>query len=84
MVQIHNDSDVTYVLRPETEDPDLSFPGEVRLPGGKTALLQVRGRAEDRQAERVVNLLCAVTNLLVRPNVPLKAAIEFNVTLLPK
>jgi hypothetical protein len=84
LVQLQNDSDVTYVLRPDAEDPDLTFPRELRLPGGKTALLQIRGRAEDRQAERTVALTCAVTNLLVRPNVPLKSVIEFQVSLLPK
>lgn len=83
-VQIANDSDLTYTLRPTTDHPDLQFPAELRLPAGKVALLEARGRAEDRQGERAVRLHCAVTNLLVRPHVPLTAELSFTVTLLPK
>lgn len=82
-VQIANDSDLTYTLRPAADDPDLQFPRELRLPGGKTALLEVRGRAEDRKGERALRLPCAVTNLLVAPNVPLAVELPFTVTLVP-
>jgi len=82
-VQIANDSDLTYTLRPSADDPDLQFPRELRLPGGKTALLEVRGRAEDRRGERALRLPCAVTNLLVAPNVPLTVELPFTVNLVP-
>ncbi len=82
-VQIANDSDLTYTLRPAADDPDLQFPREVRLPGGKTALLEVRGRAKDRQGERALRLPCAVTNLLIAPNVPLTVELPFTVNLVP-
>jgi hypothetical protein len=83
-VQLHNESDLPYTLQPLGGDADLSFPRELRLPAGRTALLEVKGRAEDRQGERTVRLTCTVTNLLVRPREPLSAVLEFKVTLLPK
>lgn len=83
-VQIANDSDIPYTLQPTADDPDLRFPRTLRLPAGKIALLEVRGRAEDRQGERTLRLPCAVTNLLVRPNVPLTVELPFTVTLRPK
>lgn len=83
-VQLHNESDLPYTLHPATGDADLQFPRELRLPAGRTALLEVKGRAEDRQGERTIRLSCSVTNLLVRPREPLRAELEFKVTLLPK
>ncbi|MEJ5238629.1 MAG: Sb-PDE family phosphodiesterase [Limisphaera sp.] len=83
-VQIQNDSDIPYELRFRAEDPDLAFPGELRLPAGRVALLEVRGRAADRQGQRTVRLTCEVTNVLIRPDTPLTAHLEFQVTLVPQ
>lgn len=83
-VQIHNDSDIPYQLRLIGVDADLSFPKELKLPGGKTALLELRGKGEDRQGERDLKLDCRVKNLLVRPDEPLNSTLSFTVTLQSK
>jgi len=83
-VQIHNESDIPYQLRITGSDPDLAFPQELRLPAGRVALLEVRGRGKDREGRRMVQVSCQVTNVLVRPETPLAATLEFEVTLSPQ
>lgn len=83
-VQIQNDSDITYVFRPTTEHPDLRFPEEIRLPAGRVALLQIRGRHKDASGTRQIRLTGEVTNLWIRPHTPLPAGLEFQVTLVPQ
>jgi hypothetical protein len=83
-VQIQNDSDLTYDLRLVGEDADLSFPRELKLPAGKTALLEILGRSEKRSGEKTISLVCRVKNLLVLPNESLTSGISFAVTFVPK
>ncbi|MCS7091492.1 MAG: Sb-PDE family phosphodiesterase [Verrucomicrobiota bacterium] len=83
-VQIQNDSDITYVFRPELKDPDLIFPEEVRLPAGRVGLLEVRGRNKQTRGTRLVRLAGAVMNLWIRPQTPLPTEMRFEVILMPE
>jgi len=77
-VQIHNRSDVDYVLERAGEAAELSFPKQVILPAQKTVLLAVTAKGS-QEGPRKVGLPFRVTNLLVGPDQPLSATIDLDV-----
>lgn len=84
-VQISNESDVAYDLSLVNAVSGLAAPRELRLSGGKVALLELRRAADDAgTGERTVRLPYRVKNLLVAPNEALQINLEVKVALLPK
>jgi hypothetical protein len=78
-VQIHNRSDLDYVLERTGGLAELSFPKKITLPAQKTVLLAVTAK-EDQEGLRKVRLPYRVTNLLVGPDQPLTATIDLDVS----
>jgi len=84
-VQVTNDSDVTYELSLAEPVSGLTATRELKLPGGKTALLELRRNEDDAYTgERDVALPYQVKNLLVAPAEALPVTLRFKAVLLPK
>jgi predicted metal-dependent phosphoesterase TrpH len=78
-VQIHNRSDLDYVLERTEGLAELSFPKKINLPAQKTVLLAVTAK-ENQEGLKKVRLPYRVTNLLVGPDQPLTATIDLDVS----
>ncbi len=78
-VQIHNRSDLDYVLERAGEAPECSFPKQITLPAQKTVLMAVTARTGIQSGQKKVSLPFRVTNLLVGPDEPLSATIDLEV-----
>ena len=52
LVQIHNGSDIEYELEGGGDFEEVTAPGVLVLPAGKTALLRVRGRSKERKGRQ--------------------------------
>ena len=78
-VQVHNRSDVDYMLERAGEVAELSFPKQITLPAQKTVLLAVTAKGTQEGLKKV-RLPFRVTNLLVGPDQPLAATIDLDVT----
>jgi hypothetical protein len=84
-VQVTNDSDVTYELSLTEPVAGLTATRELKLPGGKTALLELRRNEDDAYTgDRDVALPYRVKNLLVAPAEALPVTLRFKAVLLPK
>jgi 3',5'-nucleoside bisphosphate phosphatase len=83
LLQIHNHSDVTYRLERAEELNRVTFPSTLTLPAHQTVLAEVRGRAKNLDDTQPVALPYRVTNLLVGPDQPLAATVDFQVTFVP-
>jgi 3',5'-nucleoside bisphosphate phosphatase len=84
-VQVTNDADLTYRLSLAEPVAGLTATRELDLPGGKTALLELRRKADDATAgERDLALAYRVTNLLVAPQEALRITLRVKAVLLPK
>ena len=79
-VQVHNRSDLDYVLERAGETAELSFPKQITLPAQRTVLLAVTAKSNIQPGQRRVGLPFRVTNLLVGPDQPLTATIDLEVT----
>jgi hypothetical protein len=78
-VQIHNRSDVDYMLERAGEAAELSFPTQITLPAQKTVLMAITAKTSIQPGQKQVSLPFRVTNLLVGPNRPLSATIDLDV-----
>jgi 3',5'-nucleoside bisphosphate phosphatase len=84
-VQVANASDLTYRLALAEPVPGLTTARALSLPGGKTALLELKRNADDvATGERDVSLNYRVTNLLTAPQEALQVSLRVKVELLPK
>jgi hypothetical protein len=83
-LQIHNRSDVPFLLERSGPVPELAFPAKLTLPPHKTVLAQVRSTATDRRESRTFRLPYRVTNLLVGPGRALDTGLEVRVDFVPK
>lgn len=78
-LQIQNRSDIDYELSRGSAGSELvSVPEELVLEGGKTVLLPLRGRQEDRTARETVTLSFLVENVLLAPGegMPIEIPVE--------
>ncbi|MFC1554969.1 Sb-PDE family phosphodiesterase [candidate division KSB1 bacterium] len=82
-VQIHNKSDMTYRLRSQGSTDEITFPGNIELPAGKTVLLNVRGSSEETSGRKKVKLPLIVSNMYSKPREGLQVEIELDVTFIP-
>ncbi|HRY49412.1 MAG TPA: Sb-PDE family phosphodiesterase [Candidatus Paceibacterota bacterium] len=83
LVQIHNHSEVDYLLKAAGTLPEVSFAQDVRLPAGKTVLLPVTGKTTTEKGKKKISLPYTVANLLVRPNEPLPVTLDLDIALIP-
>lgn len=74
-VQLHNNSDLDYVLERSGDAGELVVPKSITLPAGKTVLLSVNAREARQSASHEVSLPFRVQNLLVGPDKPLEVSI---------
>ncbi|MFC1563730.1 Sb-PDE family phosphodiesterase [candidate division KSB1 bacterium] len=81
--QIKNTSDIPYELAANGEDNYVSFPNSVTLQPGKTVLLTIRGKSEDRSGVRMVKLPYIVKNLYVKPEEGMPVELSVNVRFIP-
>lgn len=84
LIQIQNDSDLDYELVLREEDPRVGTNRELILQGGKTVLLTVAGRSEERSGTETVHLQYTVKNLLVAPDVGMAVDIPLEITFVPE
>lgn len=80
LVQIHNDSDVSFVLERGDEPEDLIVPRKLTLAGQKTVLLELRPRGTPAAGTRSFALPFQVTNILTAPGEPLPITLNVQVT----
>ena len=83
-LQIHNHSDVPFLLERSGSLAELSFPAKLTLPPHKTVLAQVRGTATDRHENLALRLPYRITNLMVGPDRPLETGLDLRVNFLPR
>jgi len=82
-VQIHNRSEVSYTLERERELAEVAIPQKLTLAGGKTVLLEVRGKSAASSGAQKLGLSYRVTNLLVGPNLPLRVELPLDINFVP-
>jgi len=82
-IQIRNTSDIDYLLEGNGDLPMMHFPWILTLPAQKTALLEVRRRAETAEGTHSLEIPYKVTNLLIGPDVPMPVNLTFEVTFTP-
>ena len=83
-VQIHNASDVTFILERKEEHELVTFPRSLRLPAHKTVLAGLTSTSETRRGHKKVTLAYRVTNLLTAPDHPLEAGIPVELEFVPR
>jgi 3',5'-nucleoside bisphosphate phosphatase len=83
LVQIHNASDVDYLLERAATLPEINFPKELTLAAGKTVLLPVSGQTTTQKGKKTLNLPYHVTNLLIGPGRAMPVTIDLDVTFSP-
>jgi 3',5'-nucleoside bisphosphate phosphatase len=83
-LQIHNHSDVPFLLERSGSLAELSFPAKLTLPPRKTVLAQVRSTATDRRENLALRLPYRITNLMVGPDRPLETGLDLRVNFLPR
>ena len=77
-VQIHNHSDLDFLLEREAELAEVSFPKELTLAAGRTVLLPVTGKTTTQEGQKKLNLPYKVKNLFISPERPLSATIDLD------
>jgi predicted metal-dependent phosphoesterase TrpH len=78
-VQIHNESDLDYLLERAEELTALQIPATLTLPAHQTVLLEISGRKGQGGGEQTLSLPYRVTNLLVGPDEPLQTRLPLKV-----
>lgn len=78
--QVHNDSDVNFILERTGDAGELTVPQTVTLPGQKTVLLELRPNGTPPTGTRKISLPFRVKNVLTAPEEPLAVALEVEVT----
>jgi hypothetical protein len=79
-VQIHNRSDLDFVLERAGVSAEFNFPKKITLPAQKTVLMAVTAKNGIQAGRKKVSLPFKVMNLLVGPDQPLAAGIDLEVT----
>lgn len=80
LVQIQNDSDVSFTLERSGEQTDLTVPQNIVLPGQRTVLLELRARNTPAAGTRNFSLPFRVANALTAPNEMLEVTLAVEVT----
>ncbi len=78
-LQIHNASDIRYELELVSKVDDLTLPGQIALPPGRTILFPVRSLAAKLAERRSLNPVYRIKNLLVAPGQGLEVELPFEV-----
>ena len=82
-VQIHNSSDLPYLLERDHQLAEINIPNKIILPAQKTVILSVQGKSTTEKGGRKISLPYKVTNLLVGPDQPLLANLDLDITFVP-
>lgn len=83
LVQIHNHSDVDFLLERTKELPEVSFPKEFSLAAQKTVVLTVTGKSATEKGKKKISLPYKVSNLLIGPDQPMPVTIDLDATFTP-
>ncbi len=83
-LQIHNASDIRYELELVGQVDDLTLPGQIALPPGRTILFPVRSLAAKLAERRNLNPVYRIKNLLVAPGQGLEVELPFEVLFSPE
>jgi 3',5'-nucleoside bisphosphate phosphatase len=83
-LQIHNASDIRYELELVSKVDDLTLPGQIALPPGRTILFPVRSLAAKLEERRSLNPVYRIKNLLVAPGQGLEVELPFEVLFSPE
>ncbi len=83
-IQITNESDLLYELSQDSAVAGYSVTRNLNLPGGKTALLELKRETEEGSGRQEVVIPFRVRNLLTQPNEALRIEIRVDVRLEPK
>ncbi|MCL4179192.1 MAG: histidinol-phosphatase [Verrucomicrobia bacterium] len=83
-LQIHNASDIRYELELVGKVDDLTLPGQIALPPGRTILFPVRSLAAKLAERRSLNPVYRIKNLLVAPGQGLEVELPFEVRFSPE
>jgi 3',5'-nucleoside bisphosphate phosphatase len=82
-IQITNNSDLDYQLTGGGQFDEITAPSKIVLKGGKTVLLQVRGKSDTLNMKKTFAVKYEVTNLKLTPETGLEVTFPIEVTLLP-
>jgi hypothetical protein len=83
MVGIHNSSSCPYILESNGKMEGFSYPLALRLPAGKTVMMQLQGDGSASGPAKLVSLPYSVKNVLTAPEKPLSVAFDLNVEFVP-
>ena len=82
-VQIHNSSDLPFLLEREMDLAEIGIPKKLILPAQKTVILSVQGKSTTQKGGRKIGLPYKVSNLLVGPEQPLPVMLDLDITFVP-
>lgn len=82
-VQIHNSSDLDFILEREHELAGINIPNKIILPAQKTVILSVQGKSATQKGRHKLGLSYKATNLLIGPDEPLPVRLELEITFVP-
>ena len=83
-VQIHNHSDISYILESHGESKEVTGPKKITLPAHKTILFKINNNLKDFSGEKKVSLPYRVKNLLIAPQEGLPVKINLNMIFVSK
>jgi hypothetical protein len=81
--QIHNRSDLSFILVADGNLEELSVPGKITLYAGKTTLFKIKGKSGNFSGGKAISIPYRVQNLLVAPETGLPVDLKIHVTFVP-
>ena len=81
--QIHNRSDLSFILVADGNLEELSVPGKITLYAGKTTLFKIKGKSGSFSGGKAISIPYRVQNLLVAPETGLPVDLKIHVTFVP-
>ncbi|MFQ6035516.1 MAG: Sb-PDE family phosphodiesterase [Sedimentisphaerales bacterium] len=82
-IQIHNKTEIDFLLSADGTVDELSFPQQVTLYAGKTVLVKISGKSGRLSGEKNVRIPYKVRNLLIAPEKYLRVALVIDVNFVP-
>jgi len=82
-IQIHNKSEIDFLLSANGAVDELSFPQQITLYAGKTVLVKISGKSGSLSGEKKIRIPYIVKNLLIAPEKHLRAALAIDVNFVP-
>jgi hypothetical protein len=80
ILQIRNNSDVTYQLTTDTQLEEISFPQQLTLHKDRVIQMNIRKKKTDIEGKQIIRIPYKVKNCIIAPGDVLDVELEFNVT----